>query len=128
MKRIISIVIPALNERDGIIKTVQAIPTRELERIGYEVQVVVVDNGSDDGTGELARQAGAEVVSEPRLGYGSAFKAGFAHAKGDIIATADADATYPWEEVRGSSPLSSTIRFSNRRTQRQRITRGAVGR
>lgn len=91
----ISIIIPALNERDGIEKTIQAIPKEELERMNYAVQILVVDNGSHDGTGELARRAGAEVVSEPRQGYGNAFKAGFACARGDIIATVDADATYP---------------------------------
>ena len=95
----VSIVIPALNERDGIEKTIEAIPKGELERIGYEVQILVVDNGSHDGTGELARQAGAEIVFEPRRGYGRAFKTGFAHATGDIIATADADATYPVEDI-----------------------------
>ena len=95
----VSIVIPALNERDGIEKTIEAIPKGELERMGYEVQILVVDNGSHDGTGELARQAGAEIVFEPRRGYGRAFKTGFAHATGDIIATADADATYPVEDI-----------------------------
>lgn len=95
----ISIVIPALNEREGIKKTIEAVPKEELEKMGYEIQILVVDNGSDDGTGELAREAGAEVVFEPRHGYGRAFKAGFARAKGDIIATVDADATYPLEDI-----------------------------
>ena len=95
----ISIVIPALNERDGIAKTIEAVPRSQLEKMGYEVQILVVDNGSADGTGELAREAGAEVVFEPRRGYGRAFKAGVAHARGDIIATADAGATYPIEDI-----------------------------
>ena len=94
----ISIVIPALNEEAGIEKTVSTIPREELERMGYEVQVIVVDNGSTDRTGELAGQAGAEVVLELKRGYGSAYKAGFARAIGDIIATADADVSYPvWD-------------------------------
>ena len=95
----LSIVIPALNEEEGIGKTIQAIPKEELQEMGYDVEVIVVDNGSEDQTGELARRAGAEVVFEPRRGYGSAFKAGFSHAKGDFIATADADATYPVEDI-----------------------------
>ena len=95
----ISVVIPALNERDGIEKTIQAIPKAELENMGYEVQILVVDNGSNDGTGELARRAGAEVISERRRGYGRAYKAGFANAVGEIIATADADLTYPVEVI-----------------------------
>lgn len=95
----ISIVIPARNEEDGIEKTIQAIPKDELERMGYEVQILVVDNDSSDGTAELARKAGADVVFEPRHGYGSAYKAGFAHARGDVIATTDADGTYPVEDI-----------------------------
>ena len=95
----ISIVIPAQNERDGIEQTIRAIPKDELERMDYEVQILVVDNDSNDGTGELAKKAGAEVIFEPRHGYGSAYKAGFAHARGDVIATADADATYPVEDI-----------------------------
>ncbi len=95
----ISIVIPALNERDGIGKTIQTIPQAELEDMGYEVQILVVDNGSNDGTSELAMEAGAEVVFEPRCGYGYAYKAGFTQAKGDIIVTVDADATYPAEDI-----------------------------
>jgi len=95
----ISVVIPARNEKDGIELTIRAIPKGELEKMGFAVQILVVDNDSNDGTGELARKAGADMVFEPRLGYGSAYKAGFAHAKGDIIATADADATYPVEDI-----------------------------
>jgi len=98
MKKI-SIVIPALNEEQGIEGTIKAIPEDELKRMGYEVQVLVVDNGSDDRTGELARKAGAEVILESKRGYGRAFKAGFARATGDIIATADADSTYPIEDI-----------------------------
>lgn len=95
----VSIVIPALNESEGISRTIQAIPRAELEDIGYEVQVLVVDNGSDDGTADIASGAGAEVILEPKRGYGNAYKAGFAQASGDIIATADADATYPVEDI-----------------------------
>lgn len=99
MKKKISVVIPALNEREGIVKTIKSIPKTELEEMGYEVQVLVVDGGSDDGTTELAKEAGAEVIVERRRGYGRAYKTGFAHAKGDIIVTADADATYPMEDI-----------------------------
>jgi hypothetical protein len=95
----LTIVIPALNEEQGIEKTVRAIPRAEIDRIGYQSQVLVVDNGSDDATAELAARAGAEVVSEPNRGYGTALKKGFAAAGGDIIVTADADATYPLEDI-----------------------------
>jgi Glycosyltransferases involved in cell wall biogenesis len=95
----ISIVIPARNEKDGIEGTVRAIPKDKLEKMGYEVQILVVDNGSNDGTGDLAKKAGAEVIFEPKPGYGRAYKTGFANATGGIIATADADLTYPVEDI-----------------------------
>ncbi len=92
----ISIVIPALNERDGIAKTIEAVPRSQLEKMGYEVQILVVDNGSADGTGELAREAGAEVVFEPRRGYGRAFKAGVAHARAPPV---EGEGVVPLEDV-----------------------------
>ncbi len=96
---IISVIIPSLNEEDGIEATISSIPRTKLEEMGYEVQVLLVDGGSEDKTVELAKKAGAEIIIEPKRGYGVAFKTGFAHAKGDIIATADADATYPLKDV-----------------------------
>ena len=95
----LTIVIPALNEELGIEKTVRAVPRAEIDKIGYRTQVLVVDNASDDATAELAARAGAEVVAEPNRGYGTALKKGFAAAAGDVIVTADADATYPLEDI-----------------------------
>jgi len=58
-----------------------------------------VDNGSTDSTARLASEAGADVISEPVRGYGKALKRGFSTASGDVIVTADADATYPLEAI-----------------------------
>ncbi|MBI4308665.1 MAG: glycosyltransferase family 2 protein [Chloroflexi bacterium] len=98
-QRALSVVIPALNESKAIQQVVASVPVQELARIGYATQIVVVDNGSTDGTGDLARQAGAEVVVEPNRGYGRAYKAGYRHARGEIIVSADADMTYPLETL-----------------------------
>lgn len=95
----LSIIIPALNEKEGIQNTIRAIPVAELGEMGCEVEILVVDNGSTDNTPHLARVVGARVIHEPRRGYGYAYKAGFAHATGEIIATADADMTYPVEDI-----------------------------
>jgi glycosyltransferase involved in cell wall biosynthesis len=62
-------------------------------------EVIVVDNGSTDGSGDLARSAGARVVEEPRRGYGSAYLAGLAVAQGDYIVMVDADLTYDFDEI-----------------------------
>jgi glycosyltransferase involved in cell wall biosynthesis len=97
--RLLTVVIPALNEEQGIQHTIAAVPRKEIEAIGYGVQVLVVDNGSTDRTAELARRAGADVVPQPVRGYGAALKKGFSSAAGNVIVTADADGTYPLEAI-----------------------------
>ena len=95
---LISVVIPCLNEAESIGQCVNA-ARRVLDEHHLDGEVVVVDNGSDDGSGVLARLAGARVVDEPRRGYGSAYLAGFAEARGEYIVMIDADLTYDFEEI-----------------------------
>jgi glycosyltransferase involved in cell wall biosynthesis len=91
-------VIPCLNEAGSIERCVRR--AREaLESRGWESEVIVSDNGSDDGSAEFAKGAGALVVYEPRRGYGSAYLAGFAAAAGDYIVMADADLTYDFADI-----------------------------
>ena len=69
-------------------------------------QVIVVDNGSSDGTGPLAAEAGALVVSEPRQGYGYACAAGVAAASGEILVFLDGDfSSLPQEMPRLLAPI-----------------------
>ncbi len=93
----LSVVIPALNEEHGIGDVLKEIPIKKLKTLGYETEVLVIDNGSKDKTPYIARSHGARVIIQPIRGYGNAYKAGFANATGDIIATGDADMTYPFE-------------------------------
>ena len=93
----VSVVIPALDEEENIAATLAAIPVQRLNQLGYQVEMLVVDNDSTDRTSEIARAHGARVVVQPVRGYGNAYKAGFANSTGDIIATGDADLTYPFE-------------------------------
>ena len=96
----ISVVIPALNEEKAISGTVQeAKATLEAAGIkGYEV--IVVNDGSSDRTGELARDAGAKVVDHlQKLGYGRSLKDGIKSAENEVIAIVDADGTYPIKEL-----------------------------
>jgi glycosyltransferase involved in cell wall biosynthesis len=95
--RTVSVVIPAYNEQENIPQTIAAIPTERLREAGFGVEVLVVDNGSTDRTGQVARAHGAKVIVQPVRGYGNAYKAGFANCTGDIIATGDADLTYPFK-------------------------------
>jgi glycosyltransferase involved in cell wall biosynthesis len=68
---------------------------------GMAFEALIVDTDSEDRTREIAASKGARVVSEPRRGYGRAYKTGFAQAKGKYIATLDADCTYPASEIPG---------------------------
>lgn len=95
----LSFVIPALNEEKGIASVIKQVPVKKLESIGYEVEIVVVDNASTDKTSEIAKANGAIVVYQPQRGYGNAYKAGFKNATGDIIITGDADMTYPFDHA-----------------------------
>lgn len=86
----ISIVIPALDEAPSIEGVVRGL--RDQELVSLE-RIIVVDNGSTDGTGEIARKAGASVVTEKRRGYGYACRAGvLAAGEGDVIVLLDGDA------------------------------------
>ena len=96
MKKI-TVVIPALNEEKAIGRVIKNIPINTLKKLGYKTEILVIDNGSTDKTGYLARKSGCKVIVQPVRGYGNAYKAGFANADGDIIATGDADLTYPFD-------------------------------
>lgn len=94
----VSVVIPCLDEAETIGECVTR-ARAVLDEQHYDGEVVVVDNGSTDGSGDLARQAGARVIDEPRRGYGSAYLAGLAVARGDYIVMVDADLTYDFNEI-----------------------------
>lgn len=89
----VSIVIPCLSEEEGIGWTVDS-ALEGLARSGRRGEVLVVDNGSEDRTAEIAREHGARVVYEPHQGYGCAYLRGFAEARGEIVVMGDGDGTY----------------------------------
>lgn len=66
---------------------------------GIDFDMSIVDTNSKDRTREIALSKGAKVIEEPRRGYGRAYKTGFEKADGDLIATLDADCTYPAEDI-----------------------------
>jgi hypothetical protein len=84
----ITVIIPCLNEEQGIERVLRAMPE-------FVDEVIVVDNASTDRTSEVARSLGAKVISEDVRGYGRAYKRGFAAATGDLIVTLDGDQSYP---------------------------------
>jgi glycosyltransferase involved in cell wall biosynthesis len=92
----VSVVIPTMNEEESIGLVIAEVKDAFSER---PFEILVVDTNSKDRTREIASSLGAVVVEEPRRGYGRAYKTGFARASGDIIATLDADMTYPASEI-----------------------------
>ncbi len=95
---LVSVVIPCLNEAQNIEQCVRA-ARAALDGMEGSGEVVVADNGSEDGSAELAERAGARVVHERRRGYGSAYLAGFAASRGRYIVMVDADLTYDFGEI-----------------------------
>jgi glycosyltransferase involved in cell wall biosynthesis len=88
----VSVVLPCLNE-EATVGSVIDEAFAGLHAAGVEGEVIVVDNGSTDRSAEIARERGARVIEETRRGYGSAYLAGLAAARGESIVLADADGT-----------------------------------
>ena len=89
----VSLIIPDLNEADCLPTLLDEVPA------GLIDQVIVVNNGSNDATAEVARMAGALVIDEPRHGYGFACAAGSAVAEGDVLVFVDGDGSFTPDEV-----------------------------
>ena len=95
----VTILLPTLEEEDGIGPTLDQVDRAAFQRRGWDLELLVVDGDSKDRTAERAAAKGARVVVEPRRGYGRAYKTGLAAATGDVIVTGDADGTYPFERA-----------------------------
>lgn len=96
----ISIIVPAYNEHDAIKDTIDR-ARAVLEKAGIgDHEIIVVDDGSSDGTGEIAKAAGARVIRHPHnIGYGRSLKSGIIAASYETIVISDADGSYPIEEI-----------------------------
>jgi glycosyltransferase involved in cell wall biosynthesis len=95
----VTVILPCLNEEAAVGAVIDE-AWRGIEAAGVEGEVLVVDNGSTDRSAAIAEEHGARVVQEPRKGYGSAYLRGLAEARGDILIMADADGTYPLDDLR----------------------------
>ena len=98
-----ALIIPALNEADSIGPLLAQVP------IGLFSQIIVVDNGSRDSTAEVARASGADVVWEPRLGYGRACLAGLARVRSGTTGVVFMDADLS-DDPADLGPLTAALR------------------
>jgi glycosyltransferase involved in cell wall biosynthesis len=93
------VVLPVLDERDALPWVLERMPA------GYAP--IVVDNGSTDGSGSLAARLGAQVVQEPRRGFGAACWAGLSAARADVVCFMDCDASFdPRQLPRVADPVA----------------------
>jgi Glycosyl transferase family 2 len=113
----VSVVMPCLNEAKTVAVCVRK-AVNCLRELGVHGEVIVADNGSTDGSQELAREAGARVIHAERRGYGAALQAGIAAARGRFIIMGDADDSYDFtglgpfiERLRGGDDLVMGNRF-----------------
>ena len=130
----LSIVVPCLNEAETLAAVLDR-ASRFLRAYGVVGEVIVADNGSTDGSIELATAAGARIVQIKDRGYGAALSGGIQEAKGTFVAMGDADDSYDFmglmpflTKLRSGSDLVIGNRFlgSGLIDQSQKITIAAM--
>ncbi len=89
----LTIVMPCLNEAETLATCIEK-ANRFLATSGVSGEVVIADNGSTDGSQDIARSLGARVIDVPRRGYGAALQAGIEGARGTFVAMGDSDDSY----------------------------------
>jgi glycosyltransferase involved in cell wall biosynthesis len=94
----LTVVMPCLNEADTLAACIRK-ARLGLEAAGVSGEILVADNGSTDGSVEIARQLGARVVAITEKGYGNALKGGIRAAQGKWIIMGDADDSYDFSEI-----------------------------
>ena len=94
----LSVVMPCLNEADTIATCIQK-AQRAIDAHGINAEIVIADNGSTDGSQQIARELGARVVAVTERGYGAALMGGINAARGTYVMMGDADDSYDWGEV-----------------------------
>jgi glycosyltransferase involved in cell wall biosynthesis len=94
----VSVVIPCLDEADTLAICIEK-AQRALDAEGIAGEIIVADNGSTDGSREIAASLGAVVVPVAERGYGSALMGGIQAARGEFVIMGDADNSYDFSEI-----------------------------
>lgn len=90
----LSIVIPALGEAENLNLLLPEL-RKVINEIGVAFEILVVDNGAPDETGDVCRKNGATLHTQEEKGYGGALRTGFKNGRGKLILTLDADLSHP---------------------------------
>src|SRR5438876_5377286 len=96
----VSFVLPCLSEARTLPVCIRK-AQQSIENLGVSAEIVVADNGSTDGSQELAKSLGARVVPVPTRGYGAALLSGITAARGRYVIMGDADDSYDFSDVGG---------------------------
>src|SRR5439155_8612910 len=94
----LTIIMPCLNEADTLATCIRK-ARLGVERAGVKGEILIADNGSTDGSVDIASQAGARVVAVTEKGYGNALKGGIAAAQGRWVIMGDADDSNDFSEI-----------------------------
>lgn len=94
----ISIVMPCLNEAECVGFCIEKASNYCVNR-GLSYEIIVVDNGSTDGSAEIAKSHGAIVLSEDKRGYGNALRTGISATTGSVVVIGDCDTTYDFGKL-----------------------------
>jgi glycosyltransferase involved in cell wall biosynthesis len=94
----VSVVIPVFNE-EATVGNVVTRTKKTLEQLGASYEILVVDDGSDDRSADIAQELKAHVLRNHHQGKGFALRYGFRHAKGELVVTLDADGSHKPEEI-----------------------------
>jgi glycosyltransferase involved in cell wall biosynthesis len=116
----LTILMPCLNEAETL-ATCIAKARGSLERLGVAGEVLIADNGSTDGSVELAEKSGARVVHVAAKGYGSALRGGIAAARGKFVLMGDADDSYDFSSI---EPFLTKLRAGHDLVMGCRMPRG----
>ena len=98
----LTVMLPAIDEAEGVAEIIPRIPHSELEEMGWDVSILVVDGGSSDETVSISKTLGAEVIKQQGTGKGAAMRLGFLHflkSNSDSLVMLDCDGTYHPEQI-----------------------------
>ena len=94
----VSVIIPVFNE-EATVGDIVTRTNKTLEKMGVAYEVLVIDDGSDDRSADIAQERKAIVIRDEHQGKGFALRSGFRHSRGEFVVTLDADGSHKPEEI-----------------------------